>query len=49
MAKKMGYETVPWFLVTQLVLAIYASLTVLTMFSRPDFFNVKLIYVLKQL
>ncbi len=41
-AKKLGYETVPWYSVTQFVLAIYVMLTVLSMFFRPDFFNVPL-------
>ena len=39
-AKKMGYETVPWYLVTQIVLFIYMILTILSMFFRPDFINV---------
>lgn len=39
-AKRLGYETVPWFQLTQFVLAIYLTLTVLSMFFRPDFFNV---------
>jgi len=39
-AKKMGYDTVPWFFLTQIVLAIYVILTVQVMFFRPDFFNV---------
>lgn len=40
LAKKMGYESVPWFVLTQAVLAIYSILTILSMFFRPDFFNV---------
>jgi len=40
-AKKMGYETVPWFLLTQIVLGVYSALTVFAMFFRPDFFNVR--------
>ena len=41
-AKKLGYDTVPWYTITQLVLIIYVVLTILSMFFRPDFFNVSL-------
>lgn len=40
MAKKLGYDAVPWFVLTQIVLGIYTVLTILAMFFRPDFFNV---------
>ena len=39
-AKKMGYEAVPWYILTEIVLGIYTVLTLLSMFFRPDFFNV---------
>lgn len=42
LAKKMGYEGVPWFTLTQVVLGIYTCLTILSMTFRPDFFNVSL-------
>lgn len=41
-AKKFGYETVPWFILTEFVLGIYVILTILSMFFRPDFFNVSI-------
>jgi hypothetical protein len=40
-AKKFGYETVPWYKLTWVVLIIYLSLTILSMFFRPDFVNVR--------
>ena len=39
-AKRMGYDAVPWFVLTQIVLAVYSILTIFSMFFRPDFFNV---------
>lgn len=40
-AKKLGYETVPWYNLTWVVLAIYLGLTMFSMYFRPDFFNVR--------
>lgn len=40
-AKKLGYDMVPWFILTQLVLGVYVILTILAMFFRQDFFNVR--------
>ncbi len=45
MAKKMGYDTVPWFALTQILLGIYVVMTILSMFFRPDFFNVSIDYL----
>ena len=39
-AKRMGYEVVPWYVLTQIVLSVYTVLTIFSMFFRPDFFNV---------
>ena len=39
LAKKYGYESVPWFKLTWWLLWIYTLLTVLVMFFRPDFIN----------
>lgn len=38
-AKKAGYSSVPWFMLTWWLLWLYTGLTVLVMFLRPDFFN----------
>jgi cell division protein FtsW (lipid II flippase) len=38
-AKKYGYDNVPWFKLTWYVLWAYTFLTVLVMFCRPDFIN----------
>ncbi len=39
MAKRAGYDSVPWFQLTWWVLWVYTLLTVLVMFFRPDFIN----------
>lgn len=39
LAKGMGFEYVPWFTVTKIVLAIYTTLTLLILFYRSDFIN----------
>ena len=44
-ANKVGYQTVPWFTITQVVVGIYMILTVFSMFFRPDFFNVRIIMI----
>lgn len=41
LAKKIGYDNVPWFALTEVVLGIYSILTIFSMFFRPDFFNVR--------
>lgn len=41
LAKKIGYDSVPWFALTEVVLGIYSILTIFSMFFRPDFFNVR--------
>ena len=41
-AKKLGYDSVPWFKITEIILGIYVVITVLSMFFRPDFVNVSL-------
>lgn len=38
-AKKVGYETVPWFQLTWVLLWLYTFLTFFVMFFRPDFVN----------
>ena len=35
----MGYDTVPWFMLTWYLLWLYTTLTILVMFLRPDFLN----------
>lgn len=38
-AKKAGYDSVPWFTLTWVVIWIYTVLTLFVMMNRPDFFN----------
>lgn len=38
-ARRAGYETVPWFMLTWYLLWLYTVLTVLVMYLRPDFLN----------
>jgi hypothetical protein len=38
-AKRAGYDTVPWFMLTWYLLWLYTILTLLVMYLRPDFFN----------
>jgi hypothetical protein len=38
-AQRAGYESVPWFRVTWVILWIYTVLTILVLFHRPDFIN----------
>lgn len=38
-AKRVGYETVPWFQLTWGLLWLYTFLTMLVMIYRPDFIN----------
>lgn len=38
-AKKAGYTTVPWFMLTWWLLWLYTGVTCLVMFLRPDFLN----------
>lgn len=39
LANKLGMSHVPWFTVTQVVLAIYTTLTCFVLFFRTDFIN----------
>lgn len=39
-AKKMGFDYVPWFTLTKVVLGIYSALTCAVLFFRTDFINV---------
>lgn len=39
LAKKIGFDHVPWYSLTQLALTIYMTLTLLICFARPDFLN----------
>ena len=38
-ATKLGFNYVPWFTLTKIVLGIYTSLTCFVLFFRPDFLN----------
>lgn len=38
-AFKLGFNHVPWFTLTKIVLGIYAALTCLVLFFRADFVN----------
>jgi hypothetical protein len=38
-AYKLGFNHVPWFTLTKVVLGIYAALTCMVLFFRPDFVN----------
>lgn len=38
-AKRMGYEKIPWFKLTWFLLWLYAGITNLVLFYRPDFIN----------
>ena len=38
-AKKLGFDYVPWFTLTKIVLAIYTMLTCCVLFFRTDFIN----------
>lgn len=38
-ARRAGYSSVPWFMLTWWLLWMYTGLTILVMFMRPDFFN----------
>lgn len=38
-ARRAGYESVPWFTLTWMLLWLYTILTLFVMMSRPDFFN----------
>lgn len=38
-AKRVGYDTVPWFMLTWYLLWLYTTLTILVMYLRPDFLN----------
>jgi hypothetical protein len=38
-AKKVGYESVPWFQLTWVLLWLYTFLTFFVLFHRPDFIN----------
>ena len=40
LAKRAGYDQVPWFMLTWWVLWIYTGLTMLVMFFKPDFLNI---------
>ncbi len=38
-ASKLGFQNVPWFTLTKILLWIYTVLTIFVMFFRPDFVN----------
>ena len=42
-AQRMGYDSVPWFRLTWVLLWIYTFLTINVMFFRADFINVSLL------
>lgn len=39
LAKRAGYESVPWFRLTWVLLWIYTVLTIFVLFKRTDFIN----------
>ena len=39
LASKVGFDYVPWFTLTKIVLAIYTVLTIFVLFYRQDFIN----------
>jgi hypothetical protein len=45
LAKRAGYDLVPWFQLTWWVLWIYTFLTLFVMFLRPDFLNLTICLV----
>jgi hypothetical protein len=44
-AKSVGFDSCPWFLVTQIVLFLYFGMTILVCFYRPDFINITICVV----
>lgn len=38
-AQRAGYQSVPWFRITWIILWIYTMLTIFVLFHRPDFIN----------
>jgi hypothetical protein len=44
-AQRAGYESVPWFRLTWIILWIYTVLTVFVLFHRPDFINLTICVV----
>lgn len=44
-AKRVGFNSVPWFLLTNIVLYIYMIMTLCVCFYRPDFLNLSVCVV----
>jgi len=42
LARKMGYDSIPWFRFTIILTYIYTALTCLVLFYRPDFYNLSI-------
>jgi hypothetical protein len=43
LANKIGFAHIPWWSLTTTVLYIYAALTILVCFERPDFVNLTIV------